>query len=159
MAPGLGMGAEKGMPLYKEILEYYNEAHYINSDGVQTYTVVTILSKILTKHGLKKPYKNQHVAGVYIYSNEYFCPMDHRTGKIRITPKTRSIHHYNASWFTESEKKLQTVQRGLSRVFGDSIGVPLARKLGSVVRLFERLKKIGFKRTFDYYAKLIAKKK
>ena len=160
VAPGLGMGAEQGMPLYREILEYYNGIHFINADGTQNSdTVVNIVSRILMKYGLKKPYRSQRVANIYIYSDEYFCPMDYRTGKTKITEKTRSIHHYKASWFTESEKSIQKIQRGLSSVFGETIGVKLGRVAGSFYRFFERLKTIGIKRTWNYYAKLFKRKK
>ena len=33
-----------------------------------------------------------------MYPADYFCPKDHRTGKIRCTKNTVCIHHFAGSW-------------------------------------------------------------
>lgn len=51
---GLGLGAEPGLGLYKEILENYHKAHFLNSDGSNNYeTVVDRITNILKEHGLR----------------------------------------------------------------------------------------------------------
>lgn len=44
----------------------------------------------------------QDVCGIKIYPMEYFCPINYKTGKMIITPNTRTIHHYAASWISQS---------------------------------------------------------
>ena len=96
-APGLGIGADPGLDLYKEILDYYNGIHFIcEKEGMQT--VVDHITRILKKHGWIGDGKIQKIEDIYIYPPEYFCPMDYRTGVLNITQNTYSIHWYAASW-------------------------------------------------------------
>ena len=104
VAPGLGLGVNPGLGLYGEILDIYKDKHYILPDGTYSReTVVTITTDLLCKYGLKNINDIQKVAGVLIYPKEYFCPKDYRTGIMKITKQTRSIHHYDASWHSKRE--------------------------------------------------------
>lgn len=98
VAAGLGLGTYQGHELYKEILDYYNSNHYISWRGKITGTVVDIITRILLRKGEIDTSKITYCGGVYIYPNEYFDPMNYYTGETDITPQTRSIHHYAATW-------------------------------------------------------------
>ena len=105
-APG---GANPGLGLYQEILDYYEKIHFF-IEGNTTETVVTHTSKILKSHGWVGNGEIEQIEGVTIYPPEYFCPMDYKTGKLDITPNTRSIHWYTASWqssYSKAKTKLQ----------------------------------------------------
>ena len=105
VAPGLCLGATPGIGLYKEILDNYKDIHFVNPDGtLNKKTVVAYTTETLVKYGLKYTDKIQDCAGVWIYPKEYFSPLDYNTRKMVITPNSRSIHHYSASWVTKSEK-------------------------------------------------------
>ena len=107
--PGLGMGANPGLSIYKEILDYYEKIHF-SCEGNITETVVAHTSKILKSHGWIGNGKIEQIEGVTIYPPEYFSPMDYKTGKLDITPNTRSIHWYTASWqssYSKAKTKLQ----------------------------------------------------
>lgn len=107
--PGLGLGASPGLCLYKEILDYYERLHFFSGENI-TETVVTHTSQILRSHGWIGNGKIEQIADVTIYPPEYFCPMDYKTGKLDITPNTRSIHWYTASWqssYSKAKTKLQ----------------------------------------------------
>lgn len=99
VAPGLGLGVNPGLGLYKEILDVYASLHFINDDGnMNLKTVVDYVTDLLCKHGLENKTGIQQVAGVYIYPVDYFCPISVNDGKLRITKNTRTIHHYAQSW-------------------------------------------------------------
>lgn len=107
--PGLGLGANPGLSLYKEILNHYEKIHFSGENNISE-TVVTHTSKILKRHDWIGNGKIEQVEGVAIYPPEYFCPMDYKTGKLDITPNTRSIHWYTASWqspYSKMKTKLQ----------------------------------------------------
>ena len=116
VAPGLGMGAEAGMSLIYEILEYYNSLIFNISDC----TVVGHTTRILRTHGLANRNEMQSVAGFTIYPDRYLCPMDSTTGIVSITPDTVSIHHYACSWMDHKSASfvLHKVKNWLIRVFG-----------------------------------------
>ena len=105
IAPGLGLGVSPGHFLYAEILEKYASTNFIVNGVLNETTVVKYTSDILKK------YVSEYISddidcieGVYIYSPEYFCPIDYHTGKKNITLNTRTIHYYSASWKTTREK-------------------------------------------------------
>lgn len=105
VAPGLGMAALDHMPIYEEILRYYESRHFALGDGSCDVTnVVDITTGILSKHGLCCKDGVQEVAGVTIYPAEYFNPKDSWTGEIRTTENTYTIHHFGMSWLRPSQR-------------------------------------------------------
>lgn len=118
-APGLGLAANPGLGLYKEILDSYHNRHFINSDGsLNVTTVVVYTTEILIQHGLKNVPGIQQVGGINIYPKEYFCPKDYVTGKLTITDNTVAIHHYTASWCTPASRTRGKVYKFLARYLG-----------------------------------------
>ncbi len=94
VAPGLGLGAEAGHPLYKEVLELYRTLSFED----ETVTVVTHTTDVLRRHGFTPKDEPQLVCGLWIYPNDYFNPLDDATGRLRLTPNSRSIHWYAKTW-------------------------------------------------------------
>ena len=114
VAPGLGIGAEAGMSIFKTFLDGYGRRPFIDEDGsLNTKSIVYYTSEALLDAGMSgNDSEPESVAGLWIYPHDYFCPMDHTRGNyLRITGNTRSIHHYDASWVDESN-----IHRFLSRI-------------------------------------------
>ncbi|MEG1861816.1 MAG: glycosyltransferase [Bacteroidaceae bacterium] len=104
VAPGLGLGVNPGLGLYKEILDLYSTLHFMSKKGdLNLKTVVEYTTELLCKYGLRNTREIQQVADVWIYPKEYFNPMEH-VNDIRITPNTYSIHHYAGTWITKKMK-------------------------------------------------------
>ena len=109
VAPGLGLGVNPGLGLYKEFLDLYAPLHFLNAD--KTYNLTTVVeytTGVLVKHGLQNTDQIQFIAGVYIYPKDYLCPKDY-IGRITITENTYAIHHFASSWNTglkKAKKKL-----------------------------------------------------
>lgn len=121
VAPGLGLGANPGLGLYKEILDYYAPLHFLKPDG--TYNQVTVVShttKVLLENGLKPTNDLQQVAGIWIYPKDYFNPLDDLTGRLNITFNTRSIHWYTRTWSDSPSWRIK-LSRWSHRVFGMKI--------------------------------------
>lgn len=116
VAPGLGLGVNPGLGLYKEMLDLYAMLHFIMPDGSPNLkTVVQYTTEILCKYGLKNVNAIQHCAGIWVYPKEYFCPKDGAGGKMtNLTMNTCSIHHYTASWYTNKKK----LYKAIRRIFG-----------------------------------------
>jgi len=99
--PGLGMAAYPGHPLLGKMLEQYDSMHFAGWNGKNTGNVTRLTTQILD-------YENKEVledgvisvSGMRIYPEEYFCPVNFYTNQSNITPKTRTIHHYMASWLS-----------------------------------------------------------
>ena len=132
---GLGIGSESNNPIYKEVLDYYQNIDFINKDGtLNLITVVEYVSNILRKHGFKDVAGIQNVKGIYIYPKEYFCPKDVDTHELKITNNTISIHHYDSSWGEWYDRAV--VKRGekLIKIFG----VKLGNKINSFIYFIQK---------------------
>ena len=95
VATGLGFGSIKKHSFIYENMQYYHNAEF---DMNNIITCVNVTSSLLIEKGLQIIDKNQEINDVYIYSTEYFCPLNYKTNKLNITKNTYSIHHYDATW-------------------------------------------------------------
>ncbi len=111
VAPGLGMGANSGLDLYREILNTYEQIHFCDANGIiNEQTVVDYTTIIMQKHGFQGNGEIEKIDDVIVYQPEYFCPMNYLTGKVKKTENTISIHYYSASW-TSPYKRIKTFIR------------------------------------------------
>lgn len=114
IATGLGFGAEKGHPILKDVMEDYREILFRLEDG--SYDELSCPQRntaVFLRHGLKQDGSLQMLGGgIQILPRDYFNPKDWKTGEIRRTENTLSIHHFSASWYTpEMMRKLKKRQR------------------------------------------------
>ena len=124
VAPGLGLGCNPGLLFYKEMLDLYATLSFYNADGSYNQkTIVSYTTESLCTHGLKNTNQIQECAEIWVYPKEYFCPMDFYTKKIVFTDRTYTIHHYTASWVSNTFK----IRRMVSLYLGKNIGDILSR--------------------------------
>lgn len=152
--PGLGISANPGLSLYKEILDNYNNEHFINSDGSYDLTTVVIrTTEMLNKHGFAPVAEVQQVAGIYIYPEDYFCPLDYYTDELEISENTRSIHHYFASWLSKEEIKAHDLEKKAMKVVGKIIAHYIGRIYSSPYRIKKKVKQYGLKGSIKFIFK------
>ena len=140
--PGLGLGVSPALDLYKEILDMYATLHFISFEGkLNLTTIVQYTTNILIRHGLERKDSIQNVAGVWIYPQEYFCPIHVENNRkvVKITSHTYTIHHWAASWQPKSKEIIAQVKWLLMRLLGTNTILFLIDKL----HLQEIRKKIG----------------
>lgn len=123
---GLGFGAPPGMPFFKELLDYYASKSFDLNEG----TVVYHTTRLLREHGLKNINEVQQVAGLTIYPDDYFCPMDSTTGLIHLTGRTYTIHHYSCSWMDHNTLsfRMHLLKNFLIKIFGPRLIMRITRK-------------------------------
>lgn len=103
--PGLGIGAEPGMEVCREMLDSYEHSHFVLADNkLNMDNVVARMTRILFAHGLQITDQIQIVDGFIIYPKDYMCPVCTTDGHLRITDNTFSIHHYAASWTSPTHR-------------------------------------------------------
>lgn len=118
VAPGLGLGAEAGMPFYNRIIKEYGTLNFTNPDGtLNQKTIVKYNTELLCEYGLSAKPGIQKVAGMSIYPSEYFNPLDDLTGRQNITSNTRSIHWFSKTWVEVSPWRIR-ISRLSHRIFG-----------------------------------------
>ena len=113
IAPGLGLGVTPGLGLLKKLIDVYSQMHYmIDGKLVSSKTIVNYTTEAFNEAGIAQINEDiDYSYGCYIYAPEYFCPLDYHTGKLTLTEKSRTIHHYTASWKTKGEKRKAFILR------------------------------------------------
>ena len=116
---GQGFGAVPKHEIIKAARDLYDNLEFINFDGTLNmlasphYTTQT-----LCQFGLEQKDKEQKLPNMMIYRSDVLCPKNFRTGKLNVTDKTVSIHHFTASWLDDQIKKEMEHQQLLERYFG-----------------------------------------
>lgn len=107
VALGLGFGAEAGNPVIKHLMESYDALRFINDDGtLNMIASPELITETLVELGLQRDGNKQELSDDFmIYPSDYFCPKSLTDGIIRKTLNTYSIHHFDASWFSDKAKK------------------------------------------------------
>ena len=116
-----------GLGLYRDILDSYEQDHFIKDDGsYDLTTVVDRVTDILREKGLRDVPGIQEVAGVRIYPSEYFCPKDPINSRLILTENSYSIHHYDGSWTTSKQR----IHKRISYLIGPKATTALKKLVG-----------------------------
>lgn len=119
------MAARKHHPWIKGLLEYYDNKKFILDDGGFDITPNTevITDYTIQNYGWRSSNMYQELKnGLVIFPFEYFCAKDYETGKVHLTENTHAIHHFNASWHTEEERKRRHKRERYITIFGAKLG-------------------------------------
>lgn len=120
---GLGFAAERKNEVVKAMLDEYKDLHFINENNKMALVPCPIKNtNALVKLGWDKQDKLSNIKGVTIYPTNYFCPYNYNTGEMKITENTYSIHHCEATWLDDYEKKLFNDKKKLVARFGKKLG-------------------------------------
>ena len=104
---GQGFGAEARNPVLKALMDSYAEFSFLQQDGTPDLTPSPRLNTdtLTERCGLRPENSYQELNGLTVFPSEYFCPKSFDDGVLRKTKNTYSIHHFDASWFTDESKQ------------------------------------------------------
>ena len=104
------MASRAGLPIVKELLDDYDNLHFIKTDGTFDLTTNVIrITKIFNRHGFNPNGKMQTVADFTLLPKDFLCPKDYRDDKIYLTANSLCIHHFSASWTSPTHRFLRKV--------------------------------------------------
>ena len=114
------MGASAGHPWMKNILEYYNDKHFILADGKYDMTPNICVGEIARDlYAFKATEKEQRLKdGVVLYPTEVSGAYDFETGKLDIRENSYVIHWNSASWWDEGQREQYFKEQKYRKVFG-----------------------------------------
>lgn len=142
------MACKKGFTLFKELLDDYDDRHFIKEDGTYDLTTnVLSITKICKKYGLELNNNYQVIEGFALYPNDVFCPKSHETGIINITNNTVAIHHFAGSWLDNREHSRRKLRYDLIEKYGDFWGGKILYALFMPYRICSVILQRGFKDT------------
>lgn len=100
------MACREGFPLFKELLTYYDDAKFVNSDGtMNTTTNVVIITDMMLQRGFVPNGEYQVVDGFALYPKNVFCPDHKKLSDRKYMKDTATIHFFAGSWKSEKEKR------------------------------------------------------
>lgn len=100
------IGAEPKSPFIGTLLETYRTGTFLRTDGsFDCTTNVERITEALKKRGLRTDGTLQVVEGITVYPSAVFSPKSLETGRVTLTLETCTIHHFNASWMTQRQKR------------------------------------------------------
>ena len=122
------MASEKNHPLFRELLNEYNNIHFKLFDGKNDMTTnVERITNTCLKYGLNRNNQMQTIRDFTLLPKDFLCPKSYITGEINITENTYTIHHFNASWQSEEDKHCIRLETKLKKVFGKTLSEYIAR--------------------------------
>ena len=114
---GQVMAAKAHHPVIQAMIEEYKKLHFTNTDGTATPVGCPRLNTdVMERFGLIRNGREQVVAGIHVYSADYFNPVDSTTGKLTKTENTYSTHWYSMSWLPKRVQMKAKMGRILRRV-------------------------------------------
>lgn len=103
---GQGFGAKKNSMIIHDMMMDYHDISFVLPDGSFDLTPCPQRNTAsLVKYGLSQDDTRQILMdNILILPSIYLCPKDYNTGLIKKSKKSYSIHHYDASWYSEEER-------------------------------------------------------
>ena len=104
---GCGFGAEQGHRILRDMMDDYRDIPFVQADGTfDTLSCPRRNTAVFLCQGLRQDNSMQTLEdGVLVLPSDYLNPKDWKTGEIRITENTISVHHFSASWYSPDEQK------------------------------------------------------
>ena len=105
-------------PVIGAMIAEYKTLHFLNPDGsINAVGCPHLNSDVMERFGLVRNGQEQLVAGIHVYPEDYFNPMDSTTGKLTKTEHTYSVHWYSMSWLGKSTQIRVKIGRVVRRAW------------------------------------------
>ena len=154
---GLGFGAVKNNQIIKELLNSYQEIHFVKSDGSYDITSCVMRNNKIFEKYINNEDNTTKSSSTIFFSKEYFCPLDYVTKKMNITKNTIAIHWFGESWLSNSKKIKNKIKLVLRKVIGNEKYFRIKKYFKDLkyirIRIKYKAKKIFFKTFFKYFNK------
>jgi len=129
------MGSMKDSNWVNDLLAYYNNRSFYLADGkLDTMpNTESITAFMKAEKGLQLNNSFQQLDGYCtVYPSEFFSPKSWKTLKLKITANTYSIHHFAASWISDTDFSLmgKLSNRLLGKRVSDSLSKIYRKLLG-----------------------------
>lgn len=111
------MGSEKGNPIFKDLLEYYENRDFIKEDGsFDVRPLPCIMMDIVESRGRIADIASISEFGddsgtFYLFRPDFFSPLHIVNLELELTPNSVTIHRFSGSWQSETHQFKKKVQK------------------------------------------------
>lgn len=140
------MASIPGQKMFKQILEFYDDARFVNEDGsYNAITNVYTITQIAKQNGFVPDNTKKDILGFMMYPQTYFCPLSHDTSETFFSEDTYTIHHFSGTWCDRKTRFVGKWNKGMKRKTEKMLGKWGAelfyRGTYNIMRIFDRLSK------------------
>ena len=135
------IGAEKGQEWIKSALEYYDNRHFIDSNG--NYDMRPIPRMIYSKLHQFLSFKDcttlvLKFPEISIFPSEYFSPKNYQTKQLYVTENTYTIHHFDGKWISQTlnSKVKSSIHILLNKFFGNKMHYYVVNGVRNIKKIF-----------------------
>lgn len=110
------MASSPGQRMFREILRFYEDSHFVNEDGSQNIiTNVYTITEIAKRNGFVPDNTKKEILGFTLYPQTYFCPLSHDSSEICFSENTYTIHHFSGTWCDRKTRFVGKWNKGLEK--------------------------------------------
>ncbi len=119
------LASEKGNPLFKELLSYYDNHVFLFPNGAYDTTPnVVPITNTLRKHGLILNGQQQQLENIIVYPRTFFCPViPYGEYEDCYSEKTFAQHLFNGGWIDAEQKRILSRKHNIEKKYGRIIGM------------------------------------
>lgn len=149
------MASEQGLSIFKELLDDYEDRHFIDENGhINLTTNVVMITQALKRYGLKLNNQLQTIQDITLFPKAFFCPKSYETGKILISTNTYTIHHFAGSWLSPLQIKMKKINAFCIKKCGTVLGQKIGLILVFPIKIINSIQLRGFFNSFRYIFKI-----
>lgn len=103
-------------PIFSVFLNNYKKCHYFELFKFSRQTNVHKLQELLLKKGFNPCNKEQYIADLKIYPQEYFCNKNYKTGSYYNTDISYAIHDFSGTWNDSPRTRIKRIKNRFKQV-------------------------------------------
>ncbi len=144
ISSGIGFGGVKNNSVSKRLIEYYSSNDFTDGNGKPIKKCGPMVeTPILIEMGFDENKDClQKLQEATVYPSEYFAPKSFKTGEIKVTENTYSIHHYAMSWIDKDYQNLKRLEWDLVQKYGKKKASKIIRRKEFFLKIKRRLRRI-----------------
>lgn len=120
---GQAIGAVAGNEIIRDLRDLYDNISFFKADGsMNLIECPQYITSYLDKRGVLINNSRQSIPGMEIFPMDYFCPKNFKTGIMKVTSNTYSIHHFMGAWHSKKEKNIILFMQFTRRILGEKKG-------------------------------------
>lgn len=113
------MGAEKGLPLFKSLIDYYQHSSFDMAEGASPIPIPDLMNMLIQRDGIEVKEissitdfdPNIDSSIIQLFKSDFFSPVPYCGGKTNYSTNTQCVHHFQLSWWSKTDQVINKLGR------------------------------------------------